>query len=184
MSKRCFIAINLLPAAVKEIDDLTLKLKKYYKNSVTGVQTKTAHLTLHFLGDLSDSQIEAVKDILENQVKDFKTAKLLTDKISAFPNLNEPKIIYLSGQQIGNESLSLLQNKVGEELNKIGIKTENRPWTPHLTLARVKSPIIFKPDNFDPPKLEIPVTSIELMASQLSSIGPEYKILASYNLKY
>ena len=107
----------------------------------------------------------------------------LTKQLGAFPDLNNPRLIYLPAKEVDGNRLGRLQKEIGDDLKQIGIKVEARPWTPHLTLARVKNPIIFQPANFTCPEQKIAVTSIELMESQLKPSGPEYGVLTSYSLK-
>jgi len=182
MPKRCFIAINLPEEIKSKLEKLIDELKKYYKTSIRGTEIENLHLTLHFLGDLAENQIQQVQQILDFKTKGFRQTQLLTDKIGAFPDLNQPRIIYLDCRQPNGYSLAKLQLGIAQALNKIGIQTDNRPWTPHLTLARVKQAIIFKPEKFTMPALQIPMISIELMSSQLNADGPEYKVISNFNL--
>lgn len=184
MKKRVFIAINLPQTVKEELNKLVLLAKKINSQPVVRyVKTKGIHLTLHFLGYLDDEQINQVKDILKNSAKNYQKTELVTGEIGAFPNLNRPRVIFLSSQEKGEDTLTNLQKDLGEELEKIGMEIDHRPWHPHLTLARIVGPCEFKTQNLIAPKLEIPIKSIELMESQLLPQGAEYKIIESYTLK-
>jgi len=184
MKKRVFIAINLPESVRTELGKLLLLCKKINSRPVIHyVKTKGIHLTLHFLGYLSDEQIEQVKEILKNQAKNYQKTELITGPIGGFPNLKQPRVIFLASQETGDNTLANLQKKLGQELEKIGLTVDHRIWQPHLTFARIVGPCVFKTQNLEIPKLKIPVNSIELMESQLLGSGAEYKILASYTLK-
>ncbi|OGY44448.1 MAG: 2'-5' RNA ligase [Candidatus Buchananbacteria bacterium RIFCSPHIGHO2_01_FULL_39_14] len=184
MKKRVFIAINLPLAIKEELNKLISRTKKINSSqSIRYVKAKNIHLTLHFLGYLNEDQINQVKNVLKSLAKDFQETVLITKKIDAFPNLNQPRVIFLSCPERAGENLIKLQKNLGENLKKIGIILDHRLWQPHLTLARIFGHCQFKTQNLIIPKLEIPVNSLELMESQLSPFGAEYKVLASYTLK-
>ncbi|MFA6215117.1 MAG: RNA 2',3'-cyclic phosphodiesterase [Patescibacteria group bacterium] len=183
MKKRVFIAINLSEEVKTQLAEFLSLTKKINSNPVIRyVKTKGLHLTLHFLGYLTEEQISQVKEIIKNQAKNFAQTGLITEKIDAFPNLEKPRIIFLAARQTRGENLANLQLNLGRAIEKIGLELDHRLWHAHLTLARIVSPCQFKTKNLIVPKIEIPVKSIELMESQLLGSGAEYKILASYTL--
>ncbi|MFA5021969.1 MAG: RNA 2',3'-cyclic phosphodiesterase [Patescibacteria group bacterium] len=183
MTKRCFIAINLPNSVKNEMATLITNLKQTNPNrAIKYVDSLTGHLTLHFLGSITDRQIEQVKEILKANCFDCQSTKLISNKIGGFPNLVKPRIVFLACQELGQGILKNLQARLGTELKKIGLAVDHRPWQPHLTLARIKESEQFKIENVIVPKFEILVKSLELMESQLKPSGPEYKILQSFNL--
>jgi len=185
MKKRIFIALNLPKAIKEELAKLISQTKKINSDPVIRyVKPKGIHLTLHFLGYLSEEQINQVKTVLKGIAKQYKQTNLTPGKINAFPNLDHPRVIFLECQERTGESLPSLQKNLGQELEKISLDIDYRPWHPHLTLARIKGPCQFKTENIQLPKLEIPIKSVELMESQLNPQGAEYKILESYTLKF
>jgi len=184
MKKRIFIAINLPDSAKKELNNLISQTKKINPSqSIRYVRAKTIHLTLHFLGDLDLNQIKKVKKVILDISHNYSQNYLTTEKIDAFPNLKNPKIIFLSCKQKQGNSLSSLQKNLGKNLEKINIDVDHRTWRPHLTLARIKGPCHFKTENISIPKLQISVKSVEIMESNLSTHGAKYKIIESYTLK-
>ena len=184
MKKRVFIAINLPETVKEDLNKLISQTKKINSQpAIRYVKTKGTHLTLHFLGYLTQEQINQVKAVLKDIASQYNQTELITGQIDAFPNLNRPQVIFLSSQERAEESLPGLQRNLGEELEKIGVDVDHRPWQPHLTLARIKGPCQFKTENIKVPKLEIPINSIELMESRLQPQGAEYRIIESYTLK-
>ncbi len=184
MKKRCFIAINLSENVKEQLDKLISQLKKINCAPVINyVKSKGVHLTLHFLGYLDEQQINQIQDILKNLTSQYSATKLLTQTIGAFPNLERPRVVFLASEEKNQGNIVGLQQKLGEEIEKMGIEVDHRPWQPHLTLARIKGPCQFETDYLKIPQLEIPVETIELMESNLSPHGAEYKIIESYSLK-
>lgn len=181
--KRCFIAINLPETVKKELAKLISQLKQINPSPlIKYVRPEAIHLTLHFLGYLNDEQVSQVQTILTNVVKKYSATDLLTEKIDAFPNLKRPRVIYLASEEQTGEGLISLQKTIGQELEKNDIDVDYRAWQPHLTLARIKGPTEFKLKDLKIAQLKIPVNSIELMESQLTSKGAKYKIISSYFL--
>jgi len=184
MKKRVFIAINLTETIREELGKLIAQCKKINSNlAIRYVKAKGTHLTLHFLGYLTEEQINQVKTVLKNIAQQYQQTELITSDIDAFPNLTQPRVIFLSGQEKVGDCLVSLQKNLGEELKKIGIDVDHRVWHPHLTLARIVGPCQFKTEQIKLPTLEIPIKSIELMESQLLPKGAEYRIIESYTLK-
>jgi 2'-5' RNA ligase len=184
MKKRVFIAINLPKSTKEEIGKIISQCKKINPNpAIRYVKHKAMHLTLHFLGDLEEKEIDQVKIILKNEAKLHQQTELITDEIGAFPNLNKPRVIFLSGKEKEGDSLISLQKNLGEKLKTYGIGVDPRIWHAHLTLARIVMPLKFKTENLKLPNLKIPIRSIELLESHLSPYGAEHKIIGSYALK-
>jgi 2'-5' RNA ligase len=184
MKKRVFIAINLPEPAKEELGKLISRCKKINPNpAIRYVKYKAIHLTLHFLGDLEEKEIEKVKIILKNAAKIHRQTELVTEEISAFPNLKKPRVIFLGNQEKAGENLVNLQQNLGQELEKTGIEVDHRIWHPHLTLARIVGSCQFKTEQIKLPNLKIPIKSIELMESRLDPYGADYKIIESYTLK-
>jgi len=184
MKKRVFIAINLPENIKEELNKLLSLCRKINSQPVIRyVKAKGIHLTLHFLGYLDEQQINQVKAVMQNSAINFQRTDLTTGQINAFPDFKNPRVIFLSSQGKGKDTLANLQKNLGQDLEKIGIEVDHRAWQPHLTLARIVGPTQFKTENIKLPRLEIPVTSIKLMESQLLPNGAEYEVLASFTLK-
>jgi 2'-5' RNA ligase len=183
MSKRCFIALNLPQEARWQIEGLIADLEKINRDkNIKFIDPRQAHITLHFLGELKDEQIEQVKKILGSVCAKFMAAEIITGQINGFPDPKQPHTIYLDCREIGGRPLAKLQTVIGRELKNAGIMVENRKWQPHLTLARIKGPGRFHHEGIELSELTIPIASLGLMSSELSAAGPEYSILGAYNL--
>ena len=184
MKQRVFIAINLPKTAKQALAAFIDQAKNLNPApALRYVKPDGLHLTLHFLGDLEPSQIEAVSALLEKAVADSPPAGLELTNIGGFPNLEQPRVVVVNARQTNGRSLTDIQRTISDGLEQIGIVTDKRPWTPHLTLARVNGRTRFSTAGLDVPKLAIPVNSIELMESRLTPHGAEYSIIKSYDLK-
>ncbi len=134
---RSFIAIELTNELHEELRILQQELKKsdiYAK----WVSPENIHLTLKFLGNVDTGQIEKIKNILEEISKETKPFYLNLSGIGAFPKLDYPRVLWVGIEEGKNETIEIA-NKLEDGLEKIGFQKENRSFSPHLTLARIKS---------------------------------------------
>jgi 2'-5' RNA ligase len=194
MTKRLSLAINL-PSEIKaQLTDLVLKLYKANKNkSIKWVANENFHLTLHFLGDVPEEKISDINQTLEPIVNNFPTLNFsLSSSINAFPDLNNPKVIFLEMKELNDGKTIQLQREIGKSLSKMDFEIDYRPFKLHLTLGRVK----FKTNiqiprlgfagrsrtNLQFPISNFHVNSIDLMESNLIPTGPIYTCLKQYKL--
>lgn len=132
---RSFIAVDLEENLLEDFRRLQEQL------SSSGADLKLVapgnlHLTLRFLGEIPRSKVEAVIRGLEKIA--FKPFRVKFEGVGAFPNLNRPRVLWV-GVSEGVEELKALAGRVEEVVLKAGIPRDPKGFTPHLTLARVRS---------------------------------------------
>src|SRR3989304_2268918 len=135
---RTFVAIELPPELTSQIDQLQTVLRKTGAD-VSWVKSQNVHITLKFLGEVKEEKIEDVYQATELSVKGLRNFQVNLQGLGGFPNLKRPRVIWI-GVEKGKEVLAELYPKVEEQFFKIGFAKENRDFTPHLTIGRVKSP--------------------------------------------
>ena len=103
------------------------------------VTPENLHLTIWFLGEVSD---ERTPPILESLSVDFAEPAfvLRLAGLGMFPPSGSPRVVWM-GVAKGMEALGRLHEAVGERLAPWGFKPERRPYSAHLTLARIKEPL-------------------------------------------
>jgi 2'-5' RNA ligase len=184
MSKiRCFIAIDI--PACQKIIDLSSQIKNSGAN-VKIVETKNIHITLKFLGDTEEKSIDKIEEIMKQAVKEIEPFNIKLINTGAFPNSNYIKVMWIG--IIDNGELSQISNNLNEKLTNLGFKKEKRKFSPHLTIARVRSArnkeklveLIDKYCEFE--FLKIKVNSIKLKKSELTPKGPIYTTLKEVKL--
>jgi 2'-5' RNA ligase len=135
---RAFIAIELS----NEIRDAIAQIQSHLKYSgadVKWVEKDNIHLTLKFLGEITEEKCEKIKTILDEIGKSTKTFELSGPFcIGAFPNINYPRVIWI-GLDKGAKEAAVLAEKIDEALSRIGFQKESRPFAAHLTIGRVRS---------------------------------------------
>jgi 2'-5' RNA ligase len=191
---RSFIAAQLSDHARTELSRLQEHLKALIPhNTVRWTVPKNIHLTLHFLGDLPEDRLPDVSRSLHGVATSHRPFFLHLSNLGCFPNPRRPRIVWvgLSGE---TDLLVAIQRDLGELLNKaIGFEPESRPYSPHLTIGRVKKGIPQKGLRDLGQALEkemprvgevapLPVDAIHLIRSDLRPDGPVYSTLASGKL--
>ena len=133
---RSFIAIELPQEIIETIKKLQEQLRKYRLN-VRWVRPENIHLTLKFLGDISEADIAPITGTLKAAADTVKPFHLKGQGLGIFPAMNRPRVIWL-GVSGDVEILKKVQLCVEEGLEQRGFPKEGRPFQAHLTLGRVK----------------------------------------------
>lgn len=134
---RAFISLEL-PEAIKQAADRLQERLKTKGSDVSWVKSSGLHLTLKFLGQVPMEMIPEIIKALEPVAAQAHPLRVSVLGVGAFPHLENPKVVWLGLQ--ADEGLMQLQRGVEEVTNRLGFVPETRPFRPHLTLGRVKSP--------------------------------------------
>jgi len=134
---RTFIAIELSD----ELKASLARVQSHLKCSdadVKWVEKENIHLTLKFLGEITEDKAANIKTIMDKIGSSSKPFKISLKDIGAFPNTESPRIIWV-GLNKGAEESAEITKRLEEELSKIGFEFETRPFAAHLTIGRVRS---------------------------------------------
>lgn len=178
---RSFIAIEIPEKIRSEINYLCKSFAKQ-DFSVKWVEKQNLHITMLFLGDVTNEFIEKGCGGLEKIVQTQRPFQLSLAGISAFPGLKQPRIIWIGADQ-GVAEITDLQAKIETAFIEIGYKPENRKFHPHVTIGRVKYRFtypkifetIYKSENFF-------VKSVVLFNSILKLSGPIYEKIREFDI--
>ena len=188
---RSFIAIELPEEVKRGLVRLRGELERKEHTFVKWVDVGGIHLTLKFLGNIPSKQVAQITKAIEEAAQGISPFHLEISGLGAFPNLKQPRVLWVS---IGGEidKLSSLQQNIDSALASLGFAKEERPFVPHLTLARIRqgaSPLERKmlgelviSTSFGS-KYVVAVDAISLMRSQLTPVGAIYTCLAMVKLK-
>lgn len=185
---RTFIAITLPEQVLNEIS-LFIEAMQPYTRGIRWVKRNSMHLTLKFLGNISIAEVEKVYQAME---KIFQTPhdqfKLSTSRPGAFPDLKKPRVLWIGVKGSELEQLEHLRNEVEESLYQEGFPKEERNFSPHLTIGRVKDQLDLhllteKFSAYDFPECEIPVEELQVMKSDLKPSGAVYSVQRSFRLR-
>jgi 2'-5' RNA ligase len=183
---RCFIAIKLPDEVRTQIESQIQELNHFTK-MVRWIKADSLHLTLKFLGEIEADRVEQVKSTLERVKGVVPPFDLRFNGSGCFPGRKRPRVFWLGLDKEGVVPLSELQSWLEDQLWQVGFEKENRKFTPHLTIARVKGDENFSDlysyiDNHLFTGKKFNVDKIYLIRSYLRPTGAAYKELASFSL--
>lgn len=190
---RAFLAVELpedLRNALGRIQhDLKQRLDRGPAKNVrvSWVPPAALHLTVKFLGDTDEQVIDALREAVTPLVARYLPITLPLERLGVFPRLHQPRVLWVGpsaeweqGAEAGR--LVELHRMVEDGCRPFGFAPEGRPWSPHLTLARIKegerqigqalveSGVLDRPVTLG----SLRIASIVLMKSELRPTGALY----------
>ncbi len=152
------------------------------------VREDALHLTLKFLGDIAESQVDEIKRVIEPIMERACRLTIEFRRIGVFPDARAPRILW-AGPPASAAAAALAQmgEAVDQAVGELGFPTERRPFQPHLTLARVKEggrsvgQALLRTAALDQAESigSLEVTAVHLMRSELLPVGARYESLWS-----
>ena len=187
---RSFIAIELPGELKLGLIQLQSRLKLGKQPWVKWVEPHSIHLTLKFLGSIPVDKIGEITRAMEEAAQGIPPFHLEVSDLGVFPNLRRVQVAWvgISGQL---DKLGQLQQGIESNLARLGFTSESRPFTPHLTLARLRQQASLEERQkfgqlIAGTKFEavyaIEVDAISLMRSQLTREGAIYSRISSVGL--
>ena len=184
---RAFLAIEPPENILQEISRLQDKLKREISGRLSWTRPQGQHLTLKFFGDISRDDINSISAAVQKRVVAEQTLSLKIENLGVFPDARRPRVLWC-GITGDVERLINLQKKLDSDFATLGFPAEDRPFTAHLTLARIKDPrditgmseALKKYGTFTAG--EFTSDKLFLFQSNLSSQGAVYTKLAEFAL--
>ncbi len=131
---RAFLAIEIAPDTRNRITAMIERLKPRIAG-VSWVAPHNFHLTLKFLGDIDESDIEPIGAVLTDALRPFPRCIINAKGLGVFPGLRRPRVLWVG---LDGQPLIALAAKVEEAVTGLGFAPEERPFRPHLTIGRVR----------------------------------------------
>jgi len=179
---RLFIAIEISPDVRAALAAL-LKEFRAIAPQVKWVRPENMHLTLKFLGETDSSKLTAMQAAL-SEIRSSQSVTLHFRGLGFFPNAKRAKVFWAGMESSPN--LPALAAEIDQAMHKLGFPLEDRPFTPHLTLARFQPPGLL-------PKIaaaaqedasrefgSLIAREFHLIESKLKPAGAEYTTLQSF----
>ncbi len=182
---RCFIAVELSPALRHPLARLLHGLPRVH--GVRWCTDEQLHVTLKFLGDVTDEQLQRVQEVMRNVSAQVKPFEVRLGSLGCFPSPRSPRVFWcgLHDQAGGCARWLALADPL---LAKLGFERESRPFTPHVTLGRSRDRegSLAMQRTFQtvvgPPESEMTVDHVVLFESRLNPDGAEYTPLTAVPL--
>jgi 2'-5' RNA ligase len=184
---RTFIAVGISSEAREKIAQIQVELRKG-DTDVKWVEPKNLHITLKFLGEVSEDKLSGVIEKTKLAASGISNFRVHLSGLGTFPNLRSPRVVWV-GVSEGKTELKNLSERIEENLSYLGFAKEKREFSAHLTIGRVRSPrgkgkLAKKIEDLERCDVgEFSVDKVLVMESQLSSKGPTYRIIEEVNLK-
>ena len=184
---RAFVAVALPEAVRVALASLRDRLADSGAD-VKWVGTEQLHITLKFLADITPEQQAAVEALLRDLARHHLPFSMGLQEVGAFPSLVVPRVVWV-GVGDGRADLIRLAEAVESGVRGLGWPAEERPFSAHVTLGRVRSPkrlgalaeTLRRTTWTPPPSWRAEV--IRLYQSVLSPAGPTYAVLAEIPLR-
>lgn len=181
---RTFIAVEAPSEIKKTAAEIQSHLQSRFRLTASWTIPEGMHLTLKFLGDTPADKVEAIADALNEGIAGIPPFELTLSGPGVFGGRN-PKVLWL-GMAESQEIISL-QKRVEDALRQFGFPKDDRPFHPHLTLARIKAPagtaemVKYLPSVETNP-IKFSVGHVIMFRSDLKPAGPVYTELAVIKL--
>jgi len=184
---RAFVAVELAPslrqAVLREMGDLRSSLGD---SALRWVRPEAIHVTLCFLGESPPEKLIEVGEVMTQVCERHPPLTAQVGGLGRFPGGSRPRVIWI-GVQESSGGLAAVQADLEVRIAKLGYRTDERSFHPHLTLARVRrevSPSGLRQlaDQLDQAKVgelgQLDITHLSLMRSQLGAGGASYSRLS------
>jgi RNA 2',3'-cyclic 3'-phosphodiesterase len=169
---------SVVHAAGELVAELARRSQRLAPNArVAWVTPERMHVTVRFIGRQDDEACARIRAVLDDPVSVLPFT-VRVERLGSFPPRGSPRVIW-AGLSGGVEGLESVERDVTARLSRVGIPPEDRPYSPHLTLGRVKEPgglqtaALFR-DLADIVLGATTVEAITLFESRVSSKGPTY----------
>jgi len=138
LSLRLFIAGELDEPVIAALGQVQQQLRRRLGSAaLRWTDPRGTHLTLKFLGDTEERRLPELECALTDVARAHAPMLLQVGGLGVFPNLRRPRVIWV-GLQGATAELSALQAAVEKAMCHLGLPPEERGFSPHLTLARVR----------------------------------------------
>ena len=187
---RSFIAIPVSDAGIRALVEAVRGLEPEIGRHVRWVRPEGIHLTLKFMGDIQITTAEKILEILPTVTAGFGPFRVAIKGLGVFPNLRRPRVLW-AGLDGDIEILSELQLAVDEAVGKLGLPKEQRAFSPHLTLGRVRRDVSdgqlrkigeAMSTTVSPETVEWTADTVNLMRTELDPAGSRHYLVGSASL--
>ena len=183
---RLFFAVRVSDAIKKDIGR-ALDAFPIRRPPWRWIPPENLHITLKFLGEVDERVLPDLQKVAAGAARCVRPFRIVYGPFGGFPNLSRPRVIFFQGTE-GTRELAEIARALESGVEALGIPRENRAFTAHLTVARIKMPLsrdVAAAFGAVPP---LPATSFQdvdrfsLMQSHLSREGARYEELADFPL--
>ena len=180
---RTFISAPV-PDRVKKVKQMLFSTLEGEKVNIKWVRNIQIHLTLKFLGFTPETDINRLKKVIATVTTKFEPFELTIINTGCFPVPNRPRVLWLGVNDEKNQ-LALLVNDLEKVLEIEGFPMSDRPFFPHITLARISYPQKNTPNisrylqsSYD--EIVLPLNRVQFFSSELLPYGAVHTLLGTF----
>ncbi len=181
---RAFISADLPP--LPRLESLARDLREL-RADLKVVSVEHLHLTLKFLGDTEEGLVSEIASAMREASSGIAPFTIRVRGTGAFPNFSRPNVLWVGIEDA--EPLARIAKSLDGHLTALGYEPETRPWSAHVTLARVRGR-----RGLDQARMllegrsteefaEVRIEEIRLKQSVLRPGGPEYTTVEAVRLE-
>jgi len=187
---RAFIAVDIPLEIRQTIHDKMESVRSTLGALIRWIPPENMHLTLKFLGDTSQANVEFLIQMMRAEADSCQAFDMHLGGLGSFPNPKRPRVIYIGIQ--APAGLDALQRGIESAARRLGYEAEDRAFSPHLTIGRVKQNTFAAEQQkirraLEETKIDLlciaRVDSVHLYKSDLQPSGSVYTRLYSAPLK-
>jgi len=198
---RTFLAVELSEALRVNLSTLQQELKQRLIRElsrdirISWVPSTSIHLTIKFLGDIDEQLVVPMQGAMSEVVQGHHAIHIPLEQLGVFPRLQQPRVLWVGPPEQweqGDDAKRLvsLHRAIDDCCGTLNLAMDERSWSPHLTLARIKEggrsmgQVLVKSGVMDRPLAlgSLAVDAIVLMKSELKPTGSQYTMLWSSRL--
>ncbi len=189
---RTFIALEMNETLQRHLEGVIRQVAQVLP-AIHWVNPESIHLTLAFLGELTDRQLAEAMQAAESAALQESVFSYCLSRPGVFGSVRQPRIVWMGIEETSGTLLHL-HRTLNRELEQRGFEVDKRPFSPHLTLARIKAPL--NPDEQETLHSLLTgkqqgiisshiyqVQHVSVMKSELLRTGARYTCLREYALK-
>lgn len=187
-SWRVFCAIDLAGTVRARLMNQINRLQKSVPHALASwSREESIHLTLKFLGGIQTSRVSKLSNAAKRAAADFSPFQIILQETGVFPKNGPPRVLWI-GVRDESGKLAKLHTRLEESCAKEGFPREERPFHPHLTIARLRKPhgardlaAAHKEMRFE--RVELAVAELLVIRSELSAAGSRYSVISRHLLQ-
>jgi 2'-5' RNA ligase len=185
---RVFCAIELPEPVRQQVLQHIARLKDAVPDTTASwSRDANLHLTLKFLGEIQQTSVSDFSNAASRAVAELVPFSIRLEETGIFPKHDQPRVLWI-GINDSSGKLGELHARLEDESANAGFARDDRPFHPHLTLARLRQPrhartlaAAHRELDFEP--AEIAVSELLVIRSELSSAGSKYSIISRHALQ-
>jgi 2'-5' RNA ligase len=172
---RAFVAVDVSTIAIAKVQEEILSTTGWDARDVKRVEPRNFHFTLIFLGEISDHDVDSIKERMA--AFQFEPFTITYTGIGAFPNAANARVIWVGVDPEGVQKLTSLAVEVEAKMSDLGFKAD-KPFSAHMTFLRAKGRPLrateisskYQERTFGSDRID----KVHLKKSELTPSGPIY----------